>query len=74
MSAAIKGRNLYLGMPSEEQLTVRMFSANGRNVMDRKITAKGTALVSLSDMTAGIYLLECVSSSQNIMKRVIVGK
>jgi hypothetical protein len=61
-------------MPSEEQLTVRMFSANGRNVMDRKITAKGTALVSLSDMTAGIYLLECVSSSQNIMKRVIVGK
>jgi hypothetical protein len=51
-----------------------MFSANGRNVMDRKITAKGTALVSLSDMTAGIYLLECVSSSQNIMKRVIVGK
>jgi hypothetical protein len=74
VSASIKGRNLYLGMPTDGQLTVRMFTANGRNVMDRKILAKGTALVSLNDMTAGVYLLECAGIAQKLVKTVVVGK
>jgi hypothetical protein len=74
LNATLKGHSVYLTMPTDGLYSVQLFSANGRKVMDRQITSKGSAVVSLANVTGGIYLLECSGPSQKLAKTIVVGK
>ena len=73
-SAIKKGNSLYITMPSKGMYSVQLYSASGRKVIDRNIMTKATANVSLVDVTAGVYLLECSGQAQKLLKTVVVGK
>lgn len=73
-SAYQKGNTVYLTMSPAKEYSVRLYSANGQKVMDRQITAKGTMVLSLADLTAGVYTLECIGLSQKLIKRVVAGR
>jgi hypothetical protein len=53
---------------------VQLYSASGRKVIDRRIMAKGSAIVSLAEVTGGVYLMECSGPAQKIYQTVVVGK
>lgn len=74
LSAIVKGNNLYLSLPSDGMYNVQLYSASGRKVIDRRIVAKGTPFVSLADVTAGVYLLECSGPAQKLYQTVVVGR
>jgi hypothetical protein len=74
LSAIVKGNGLYLGLPSEGTFSVQLYSASGRKVMDRRIMAKGNTIVSLAEVTGGVYLMECSGPAQKLVKTVVVGK
>ena len=74
LNATLKGHSVYLNMPTDGLYNVQLFSANGRKVLDRQITSKGSAVVSLANVTGGIYLLECSGPSQKLAKTIVVGK
>jgi xylan 1,4-beta-xylosidase len=73
LNATIIGKNIHLAT-SEGEYMVRLYSANGRKVIDRQIQSKGSAVVSLANVTGGIYLLECSGPSQKLAKTIIIGK
>lgn len=73
-SAYQKGNTVCLTMSPAKEYSVRLYSANGQKVIDRKITAKGTMVLSLADLTAGVYTLECIGLSQKLVKRVVAGR
>jgi xylan 1,4-beta-xylosidase len=72
--AVINGNDLHLNLPLLETYTVRLYSATGREVLERKISGKGTSVLSLAQLTGGVYLLECSGFGQKLVKTVIVGK
>jgi hypothetical protein len=74
LRAIVKGKGLYLGLPSDGMYNVQLYSASGRKVIDRRIMAKGSAIVSLAEVTGGVYLMECSGPAQKIYQTVVVGK
>jgi xylan 1,4-beta-xylosidase len=74
LSAIVKGNGLYLSLPSDGTYSVQLYSASGRKVMDRRIMAKGTVIVSLADVTGGVYLMECSGPARKLYQTVVVGK
>jgi xylan 1,4-beta-xylosidase len=74
LSAIVKGNGLYLSLPSDGTYSVQLYSASGRKVMDRRIMAKGNTIVSLAEVTGGVYLMECSGPAQKLHQTVVVGK
>ena len=66
------GKDLLIDMPSAGKYTVQLYSANGRKVVERQLT--GTNVLSLADVPVGVYMLKCTGWSQELVKRVIVGR
>lgn len=66
------GKDLRIDLPSAGKYLVRLYSASGRKIVERKLT--GTGILSLADVPAGVYMLDCTGSSQKLVTKVMVGR
>jgi xylan 1,4-beta-xylosidase len=74
INARVAGKNLVLDMPFAEQHAVRLYSANGRKIIEWQITGAGTHLVPLAGIPSGVYMLECAGGSLRTVSSVIAGR
>ena len=73
LSAKVDGTNLLLVLPAGERFAVKLFAANGRKVLERLVTGRPSASLSLAALPAGSYVVECAGPSQKLVKRVVIG-
>jgi hypothetical protein len=73
LNAMVDGTNLLLVLPAGERFVVKLFAANGRKVLEKLVTGKPSASLSLAALPAGSYVVECAGPLQKLVKRVVIG-
>jgi hypothetical protein len=74
IDAQVTGKNIVIALPASARYTVWLYSANGQMVLNKQVAGRGTIVLSLAEVPAGVYTLECTGCSQSFVKKIIVGR
>ena len=74
IDARVAEKNIIIDLPSAAPYTVWLYSVNGQMVLSKQIAGRGTNVLSLANVPAGVYTLECTGCSQSFVKKIIVGR
>jgi xylan 1,4-beta-xylosidase len=72
LQANMIGKNLVLDLPFPGPYTVRLFSTNGRKILDKQVCGPGRSGIALERVPAGTYLIKCSGAFKTMTARVAI--
>jgi hypothetical protein len=74
MGAVIQGKNVLVSMPLAGPYQVRLYTIDGRTIVEKLMTGPGKSLVSLENVPTGAYILKCANATNSLRSLIMVDK
>lgn len=74
MGAVIQGKNVLVSMPFAGPYQVRLYTIDGRTIVEKLLTGPGKSLVSLENVPTGAYILKCANATNSRRSLVMIDK
>ena len=74
MKASIVGKNVAVSLPNFGRYEINLYSTNGRKEVGLHAAGPFNGSITLGQVPAGTYLLECSGPAQKLVRTVMIGK